>query len=99
MDAYVQGALVDEAGDWRLRCRPEHEADVYRGGSAHGAYERLEEIGIPVLLMAGEHSDTHDEPFLEDLRELQRSARALPACFSVFSDAFMTAWVPCWKSA
>ena len=45
MDAYVQGALVDEAGDWRLRCRPEHEADVYRGGSAHGAYERLEEMG------------------------------------------------------
>jgi pimeloyl-ACP methyl ester carboxylesterase len=82
MDAYVQGALVDEAGDWRLRCRPEHEADVYRGGSAHGAYERLEEIVIPVLLMAGEHSDTHDGPFLEDLRSRFGNATSV-----VISDA------------
>lgn len=82
MDAYVQGGLVDEAGEWRLRCRPEHEADVYRGGSAHGAYDRLHEIGIPVLLMAGENSDTHDELFLEDLRSRIGNATAM-----VVSDA------------
>ena len=68
MDSYVHGGLVEEAGEWRLRCRPEHAADVYRGGSAHGAYDRLGEVEIPVLLMAGEHSTTHNEGFVEDLR-------------------------------
>jgi pimeloyl-ACP methyl ester carboxylesterase len=68
MDAYVQGGLIEQDGEWLLRCRPEHEAEVFRGGSDHGAYERLNEIQPPVLLMAGEHSDTHDQEFMDDLR-------------------------------
>ena len=67
MEAYIRGGLrvVDDA--WLLSCSPHHEAEVYRGGSAHGAFDRLGEIGIPVLLLAGEHSTTHDEDLVEIL--------------------------------
>ena len=68
MDAYVQGGLMEQDGEWILRCRPEHEAEVFRGGSDHGAYDRLDEIRTPVLLVAGDHSETHDREFMDHLR-------------------------------
>ncbi|HUG08256.1 MAG TPA: alpha/beta hydrolase [Acidimicrobiia bacterium] len=56
-DAYIECGLVgdDEA---TLACRPEVEADICRGWKAHDTWERLGAIEIPVLVMAGEHSDT-----------------------------------------
>jgi pimeloyl-ACP methyl ester carboxylesterase len=68
LDAYVTGGLIEQDGEWLLRCKPEHEAEVFRGGSDHGAYDRLDEIQTPVLLVAGEQSDTHDREFMDDLR-------------------------------
>lgn len=67
LTAYVSGGLRAQDGEWVLRCRPEHEADVYRGGGAHGAYQRLGEIEVPVLLLAGEFSTTHIRPLVDDL--------------------------------
>jgi len=64
----VQGGLMEQDGEWILRCRPEHEAEVFRGGSDHGAYDRLDEIRTPVLLVAGDHSETHDREFMDHLR-------------------------------
>jgi pimeloyl-ACP methyl ester carboxylesterase len=77
MDAYVDGALEERSGEWVLRCTPEDEADVYRGGSAHGAYQRLAEIDVPVLLLAGEHSSTFGGEYVEDLRSRFRRASSV----------------------
>lgn len=67
-EAYVGGALAERDGEWVLRCAPADEAEVFRGGMAHGAYDRLGEIGVPVLLLAGSQSTTHDLELVDDLR-------------------------------
>lgn len=69
LDAYIRGGLAERGEEWVLRCSPGHEADIYRGGSAHGAYARLGEIVCPVLLVAGSNSNTHPETFVEHLGE------------------------------
>lgn len=67
LQAYVDGGLVEREGRFWLACAPQLEADAYRSGSAHGAYDRLSEVGIPVLILAGESSHTHPRAFVEHL--------------------------------
>lgn len=57
LDAYIECGLIGK-DEVRLACRPEVEADIYRGWKAHDTWDRLGSIDIPVLVMAGEHSDT-----------------------------------------
>lgn len=64
LDAYVGNGLVPDGGAWRLKCEPSLEAEFYRAATAHGAWERLAEIGAAVSLVAGELSDSHPGPFL-----------------------------------
>jgi pimeloyl-ACP methyl ester carboxylesterase len=58
LHAYVRHGFVPdpEAGPQavRLACRPEDEARVYEGGGSHGAFERLGEVGCPVVVAHGE---------------------------------------------
>lgn len=58
--AYIDGAFkeVEEDGKkvWKLKCTPSEESEFYREGSAHGAYENLGKLDIPVLIIAGENS-------------------------------------------
>jgi pimeloyl-ACP methyl ester carboxylesterase len=65
LDAYVVGGLEDRDGAWWLKCPPWAEAEIYRTATAHGAWERLAEVAPPVLVVAGEHSDSHGASFLE----------------------------------
>jgi pimeloyl-ACP methyl ester carboxylesterase len=67
LQSYASAGLHLDEGEWVLRCKPEHEADFFRGGAAHGAYEHLSEIESPVLLLAGEASTSHDRSLIEDL--------------------------------
>jgi len=67
LQGYVEGGLVERDGRFWLACDPHLEADLYRSGSVHGAYERLSEVHCPVLILAGESSDTHAEPFVAHL--------------------------------
>jgi pimeloyl-ACP methyl ester carboxylesterase len=67
LQAYVRGGLRERDGSWELKCRPEIEAEFFRMSTAHGAYERLAEIDVPVRLIAGEHSDTHGPALLAAL--------------------------------
>lgn len=67
--AYVGGGLVERDGRFWLACHPELEADAYRAGTADGAYARLSEVACPVLILAGEFSHTHPEPFVQHLAE------------------------------
>jgi pimeloyl-ACP methyl ester carboxylesterase len=57
LEAYVRCGLVGD-GPVELACDPDLEADVYRGSNAHETWERLGDIEIPVLILAGEASDT-----------------------------------------
>ncbi len=65
LEAYVHGGLAPDAKQWRLKCPPQAEAEMYRGATAHGGWERLGEIGSDITLIAGEHSDTHPGEFLQ----------------------------------
>ena len=52
--AYVEhGFAAQPDGTVRLKCRGANEAQVYRMGSAHGAYARLPEIRCPVTVASG----------------------------------------------
>ena len=52
--AYVEFGFDDlESGEVRLKCRGGDEARVYEGGSAHGAFEHLGEVSVPVFLAGG----------------------------------------------
>lgn len=56
-DAYIECGFLGD-GPVRLACSPETEADIYRAWRDHDTWDKLGSIEIPVLLMAGEHSDT-----------------------------------------
>lgn len=58
LSAYVEGAFRDLAdGGVGLRCRPEIEAQIFRMGLTHDAWEHLGELGIPVTIACGDHGE------------------------------------------
>jgi pimeloyl-ACP methyl ester carboxylesterase len=69
LDAYVHGGLARRDGAWWLKCGPRVEADVYRAAMAHGLYGRLQELALPVLVIAGEHSNAFSESFVAELTQ------------------------------
>ena len=65
LDAYVDHGLADRGGRLVLKCDPEDEAEYYRTGGLHRAWDRLGELSVPVLIVAGEASDTHPAELVE----------------------------------
>lgn len=66
LSAYVNnGFEPDPEGGIRLRCRPEHEAQVYAHGFSHTAYAHLDRVSGPVTLACGEDTDAFGPSFLE----------------------------------
>jgi pimeloyl-ACP methyl ester carboxylesterase len=59
VDLYVAHGMRAEGDSWVLKCEPEVEAEFYASGNAHGVWERLEEVGCPVLIVAGDESPDH----------------------------------------
>lgn len=54
LNAYVRAGFEEgEDGQVHLRCRPEHEAAVFRASSGNDAFERLGELGLPVRVVKG----------------------------------------------
>lgn len=54
LTAYVEHGFGDEAdGSVVLRCRPTDEAQVYRMGSEHGAWDVLPAVGCPTTVACG----------------------------------------------
>jgi len=69
LHAYVRHGFVDgEDGAVHLACRPEDESRVYRGGGGHGAFERLDRVGCPVVVACGEdqHGPAAFAPLVAD---------------------------------
>lgn len=69
LDAYLDGALRDMGTELVLKCTPRTEAEHYRSGSSHSAWDRLDEITCRVTLVAGAESTTHDAAFLAALSD------------------------------
>lgn len=69
LDAYVDSALRCDGDQLRLKCDPETEAEFYRTGSGHDAWDHLDSIGVPVTLMAGSDSNSHPAAFVGLLEE------------------------------
>lgn len=68
--AYVEFGFDDlEDGTVRLKCRGEDEARVYEGGSSHGTFERLGEVGVPVFLAGGAQRGSFGAQALDGQRE------------------------------
>ena len=63
LEAYVDGGLIAEGDRMVLACPPEYEGAFFAAGGAHGAWDRLGEIGAPVLVVAGRDSDSHPAEF------------------------------------
>lgn len=76
LDAYVSGGLEQRDGAWWLKCPPWAEAEMYRTASAHGAWERLEEVGVPVLVVGAERSERYGAAFVERMAGLLPKARS-----------------------
>ena len=54
LHAYVaHGFVAHEDGQVHLACRAEDEAQIYRGGGAHGAFEALRAVTCPVVVACG----------------------------------------------
>lgn len=75
LDAYVRGGFRENDGRRRLKCRPEVEAETYRGATAHGLYGRLGELRVPILILAGEQSTTFTASYIAELATLIPGAR------------------------
>jgi pimeloyl-ACP methyl ester carboxylesterase len=50
---YVDEGFADAEGGVALKCRPEDEAEVFRNGGRHGAFDRLGELALPVTIAQG----------------------------------------------
>lgn len=68
LDLYVDHGFRATDDGWELKCAPAVEADYYREGNNHDTWDRLEEIDVPVVLVAGERSDSHHGPYLSQLQ-------------------------------
>ena len=68
LDAYVRyGFRPDDGGAGiRLKCEPEHEAQTFESGGAHGTWAQLSGISVPTLVITGA------------VEEFQPSGRARP---------------------
>lgn len=67
LDAYLDGGFIDSADGFKLKCLPSVEADYYAEGSNHDTWDLLDSVEVPVTVIAGEHSDTHRDPYLSAL--------------------------------
>jgi pimeloyl-ACP methyl ester carboxylesterase len=72
--AYVDGGLRRTGDEFTLKCPRDAEAEFFMAATEHRAWDRLGEIRPKVMVVAGEHSTTHQEPFLQQLTARMENA-------------------------
>lgn len=77
LDLYVDHAFRDADEGWTLKCEPSVEAECYRQGSNVDTWDRLGEIACTVVVVSGETSDSHQEPWLSTLVDRFRDATSV----------------------
>ena len=82
LDLYLDHGFRDEDGRRELKCRPQTEAEVFFEGLNHDTWDRLDEITCPVVVLAGEGSETHGAALVAAL-----TARFVDATSSIVSGA------------
>jgi pimeloyl-ACP methyl ester carboxylesterase len=60
---YVDHAFHQADGGWTLKCEPSVEAETFRQAANVDTWDRLHEIECPVVVLSGEHSDSHQDPY------------------------------------
>ena len=73
--AYVNGGLRNEGDEYVLKCSRESEAETFMAATEHRAWDRLGEVSAETIVIAGEHSTTHQIPFLEEIVGRMPAAR------------------------
>lgn len=69
---YVNHGLFKHAGEFRLKCRPNNEAEMYKMGSKHNGFESLAKIGCSTTIAYGNMADDRDHnPVFSSLTKLQ----------------------------
>ena len=69
LQAYVDGGLRPDGSEYTLKCTREAEAEFFMAATEHRGWDRLDEIKAKPTIIAGEHSTTHQEPFLQQLAQ------------------------------
>ncbi len=59
LHGYVGGGLRPCESGVELSCRPEFEAEVFTASVSHALLDRLGEVEIPVVVLAGAETDTY----------------------------------------
>jgi pimeloyl-ACP methyl ester carboxylesterase len=67
LHAYVTHGFEARAGGWALKCAPSTEAEIYRSAFAHGAWDRLDEVGCEVHLVFGSQSQAVSAPHAREM--------------------------------
>lgn len=86
--AYVDGGLREEHGEYVLKCSRESEAETFIAATDHRAWDRLGEIEVESLIIAGEHSTTHQEAFLATM-----AGRIANARYEIVPDTSHMLWM------
>lgn len=74
LDLYVDHAFHEADGGWALKCEPSAEAETYRQGTNVDTWDRLNQIRCPVVILSGENSDSHQDPYRSILVDRFRDA-------------------------
>lgn len=88
MRAYVAGGLREDRGEFVLKCSRESEAEFFTAATEHRAWDRLGEIDVESLVIAGETSTTHQEPFVKEI-----VGRMSNASYEIVPDAGHMVWM------
>lgn len=69
LDGYVEGGFIEHDSGVRLACTPRAESEVFTAAGAHGAWERLGEVTVPVTILFGAETDTYPSGHAEALAD------------------------------
>jgi pimeloyl-ACP methyl ester carboxylesterase len=86
--AYVDGGLRRTGDELTLKCPRDAEAEFFIAATEHRAWDRLGEIRPKVTVVAGEHSTTHQEAFLQQL-----TGRMVHATYEIVPGAGHMVWM------
>ena len=56
-----------QSNSFVLKCTPDAEAEFFTAATEHRAWDRLGEVSVESIIIAGEHSTTHQDPYLSEL--------------------------------